>query len=151
KSRDVLVDALQAQIATGRIQKEYSCVLIDETQDFLPGEIGVLRALGYRFFGVADSRQKIYKGQDSIKQLEIAVNTVKLPFHYRNGQRICIVADGLAKFPATEPTLLATSKYPEVKLPSTVEPLPFGTLSEQCDELLTRLDAQIKAYPGEFI
>jgi len=150
-SRDVLVDALQAQIASGRIQKEYSCVLVDEAQDFLPGEIAVLRALGQHFFGVADSRQKIYKGQDSIKQLENSVNTVKLPFHYRNGQKICIVADGLAKFPATEPTLLATSKYPESKLPSTVDPLPFATLEEQCDELLTRLDTQIKAYPGEFI
>ena len=150
-SRDVLVDALQTQIAAGRIQQEFSCVLVDEAQDFLPAEIEVLRALGGRFFGVADSRQKIYKGQDSIKQLENAVNTVKLPFHYRNGHNICIVADGLAKFPTTEPTLLATSKYPEAKLPSTVDPLPFATLDEQCDELLTRLDTQIKAYPGEFI
>jgi len=150
-SREILVDALQAQIATGRIQKEYSCVLVDEAQDFLPGEIGVLRALGQHFFGVADSRQKIYKGQDSIKQLESSVNTVKLPFHYRNGQKICTVADGLAKLPQTEPTLLETSKYPEAKLPSTVDSLPFATLGEQCDELLTRLDTQIKAYPGEFI
>lgn len=150
-SRDILVDALQAQIATGRIQKEYSCVLVDEAQDFLPGEIGVLRALGQHFFGVADSRQKIYKGQDFIKQLESSVNTVKLPFHYRNGQKICTVADGLAKLPPTEPTLLETSKYPESKLPSTVDYVPCATLGEQCDELLTRIDTQIKAYPGEFI
>jgi superfamily I DNA/RNA helicase len=150
-SRDVLLEALQHQIVDGRIQREYSCVLIDEAQDFLPGEIEVLRTVGGRFFGVADSRQKIYKGQDSIKQLENAINTVNLPFHYRNGQKICIVADGLAKLPATEPTLLATSKYAEAKLPSTVESLPFQKLEEQCDELLTRLDTQIKAYPGEFI
>jgi superfamily I DNA/RNA helicase len=150
-SRDVLVDALQLQIAAGRIQREYSCVLIDEAQDLLPGEIEVLRTLGGRFFGVADSRQKIYKGQDSIKQLENTINTVKLPYHYRNGHKICLVADGLAKLPATEPTLLATSKYAEAKLPSTVESLPFQKLEEQCDELLTRLDTQIKAYPGEFI
>ena len=150
-SRDVLVDALQAQIAAGRIQQEFSCVLVDEAQDFLPAEIEVLRALGGRFFGVADSRQKIYKGQDSIKQLENAVKTVELPFHYRNGHNICIVADGLAKFPTTEPTLLATSKYPEAKLPSTVDPLPFSTLDEQCEELILRLDSQVKAYPGELI
>ncbi len=150
RSRDVLVDALQAQIDAGRLQQEYSCVLIDEAQDFLPGEMDVLRSLGERFFGVADSRQKIYKGQDSIKHLEKTINTVNLPFHYRNGHNICIVADGLAKVPIT-PTLLATSKYPEARLPSTVEPLSFATLDEQCDELIARLDTQLKAYPGELI
>jgi superfamily I DNA/RNA helicase len=150
-SRDVLVEALQAQIDNGRIQREHSCVLVDEAQDFLPGEMDVLRLLGERFFGVADSRQKIYKGQDSIKKLEKEINTVKLPFHYRNGHRICIVADGLAKVVTDEPTLLETSKYPEAKLESTVEPLPFSTLDEQCDELIARLDTQLKAYPGELI
>jgi len=109
KSRDLLVDAMQAQIDAGRIQQEYACVLADEAQDFLPGEIDVLRSLGERFFGVADSRQKIYKGLDSIGQLEQTVNTVTLPFHHRNGHQICIVADGLSKIPTT-PTLLATSK-----------------------------------------
>jgi superfamily I DNA/RNA helicase len=150
-SRNVLVDAVQAQIATGRIHQEYSCVLVDETQDFLPGEIDILRVLGARFFAVADSRQKIYKGQDSIKQLENSIHTVTLPLHYRNGHKICIVADGLAKLPATEPTLLATSQYPEAKLPSSVEALPFASLEEQCDELVIRLDTQLKAYPDELI
>ena len=51
KSRDVLVDALQAQIDADRIQQEYACVLVDEAQDFLPGEMDVLRSLGERFFG----------------------------------------------------------------------------------------------------
>jgi len=150
KSREVLVDALQAQISAKRIQQEYACVLVDEAQDFLPGEIDVMRVLGQRFFGVADSRQKVYKGQDAIKQLESAVTTVTLPFHYRNGQQICIVADGLAKIPIT-PTLLETSKYPENKLPSNVVPLRFPTLDEQCDELIAQLDTQRKAYPDDFI
>jgi superfamily I DNA/RNA helicase len=149
RSREILVDAVQTQIDAGRIQQEYSCVLVDEAQDFLPGEIGVLRSLGERFFAVADSRQKIYKGLDSLKQLEKTINTVTLPFHYRNGKQICIVADGLAKI-ANKPTLLETSKYPEHKLPSTVEILPFSTLDEQCTELLARLDTQLKAYPDEF-
>ena len=43
--------------------------------------------------------------------------------------------------------MLETSKYPEHKLEATVEPLPFPTLDEQCDELIDRLDTQIK---GEF-
>ena len=150
KSRNVLVNALQAQIDADRIHQEYTCVLVDEAQDFLPEEMGVLRSLGEHFFGVADSRQKIYKGQDSLKQLEKTIDTVTLLFHYRNGHKICVVGDGLAKAPTT-PTLQATSKYPEAKLPSTVDPLPFSTLDEQVDELLARLDTQLKAYPGEFI
>lgn len=150
-SRDVLVEAVQDQIDSGRINQEHSCVLVDEAQDFLPGEIAILRTLGERFFGVADSRQKIYKGQDSIKKLESEMNTVKLPFHYRNGHKICTVADGLTKLPTDEPTMIETSRYPEHKLESTVEPLPFPSLDEQCDELIDRLDTQIKAYPGELI
>ena len=150
-AREMLVEALRAQIKGGRLKEEYSCVFADEAQDFLPGEMEVLRMLGERFFGVADSRQKIYKGQDSIKQLEKEMNTVKLPFHYRNGHKICAVADGLAKEPTGEPTLLETSKYPEAKLESTVDPLPFSTLEEQCTELIMRLDSQIKAYPDELI
>lgn len=151
KAREILVQALRAQMQGGRLNQEYSCVLLDEAQDFLPSEIEVLRTLGERFFGVADSRQKIYKGQDSIKDLEKSLNTVKLSFHYRNGHKICTVADGLAKEPTGEPTLLETSKYPEAKLESTVEPLRFSTLDKQCSELIVRLDNQIKAYPSQLI
>jgi hypothetical protein len=151
RAREILVQALRAQVQGGRLSQEYSCVLLDEAQDFLPGEIDVLRTLGERFFGVADSRQKIYKGQDSIKDLEKSINTVKLPFHYRNGQKICIVADGLAKDLTGDPTLLETSKYPEARLESSVDPLSFSTLDEQCSELIVRLDSQTKAYPGQLI
>jgi superfamily I DNA/RNA helicase len=151
KAREILVQALRAQIQGGRLNQEYSCVLLDEAQDFLPGEIEVLRALGERFFGVADSRQKIYKGEDSIKDLEKSLNTAKLPHHYRNGHKICRVADGLAKEQTGEPTLLETSKYPEAKLESSVDPLPHSTLDEQCSELIVRLDSQVKAYPDQLI
>ena len=150
KARAALVDALQAQLAADRLTHEYSCVLVDEAQDFLPGEMAVLRAIGERFFGVADARQKIYKGQDAVSNLEAEMNTVTLRFHYRNGRKICIVADGLAKS-AAKPTLLDTSKYDESKLPSSVEVVPPRPLAAQCDELLARLDTQLKAYPSEMI
>jgi hypothetical protein len=66
---------------------------------------------------------------------------------YRNRHRICTVADGLAKEPTDEPTMLETSKYPEHQLESTVEPLPFPTLDQQCDELIDRLDIH-KRFPS---
>jgi superfamily I DNA/RNA helicase len=134
-----------------RLNKEYSCVFADEAQDFLPEEIALLRELGHRFFGVADSRQKIYKEQDSIAELESETNTVNLRYHYRNGKKICTVADGLAKAPTGEPSLVETSKYDEPKAPSSVEVICRSSLSAQCVELLARLDTQLKAYPGELI
>jgi len=151
KARDMLAEALQAQMNANRLNKEYSCIFADEAQDFLPEEIAVLRKLGQRFFGVADSRQKIYKGQDSVAKLESETNTVKLRFHYRNGIKICTIADGLAKSPTGEPTLVETSKYDEPKAPSSVEVICRPSLAAQCSELLARLGTQLKAYPGELI
>jgi hypothetical protein len=117
----------------------------------VPEETAVLRKLGHRFFGVADSRQKIYKEQDSVAKLESETNTVNLRYHYRNGKKICTVADGLAKAPTGEPSLVETSKYDEPKAPSSVEVICRPSLSAQCLELLARLDTQLKAYPGELI
>jgi len=77
------------------LKAEYSCVFVDEAQDFLPGEAEILRQLGDRFFGVADSRQKL-QGSRSIAALEASLNVVSLKYHYRNGLKICKVADALA-------------------------------------------------------
>lgn len=150
-AREALVDALTVQVKSGQLKKEYSCVFVDEAQDLVPGEIEALRAIGTRFFGVADSRQKIYTGQDAITKLGKEMTTVTLPFHYRNGHMICSVADGLAKLPTGESTLLETSKYPEATLESSVDVIPCASLDDQCTELIARLDAQTKAYPGELI
>lgn len=148
--RAILVEALNAQIRAGRLAKEYSCVFVDEAQDFLPGETEILRSLGEHFFAVADSRQKIYKGEDSIVKLESEMHAVSLPFHYRNGHKICVVADGLTKAEPGEPTMVETSKYDEARLVSSVDVF-HGSLGEQCIELITRIGTQLKAYPGELI
>lgn len=149
-SRGILIEALQSQVKAKRLGKEFSCVLVDEAHDFLPEEVAILRLLGKHFFGVADSRQKIYRGQDAISTLESEVETVRLKLHYRNGIKICIVGDGLAKDPQKVPSLVKTSRYKELALPSSVEVIQ-GTLEEQCKELLVRVETQRKAYPGEWI
>jgi superfamily I DNA/RNA helicase len=151
RSRKILAEALEAQIKAKRLTREYSYVFADEAQDFLPEEIAALRRIGEKFFGVADSRQKIYKGQDSVEKLRSEMNNVELKFHYRNGKRICAVADALAKYPTGEPTLLETSKYDEQKAPSSVEIFSRTSLDAQCSDLLVQLDTQVKAYPGELI
>ncbi len=150
KARIGLIDALHAQLDAGQLDNEYSCVLVDEAQDFLPGEMNVLRALGERFFGVADGRQKIYTGQDAVSNLENSMSTVTLTYHYRNGKKICGVADGLAKLPAPL-SLIETSKYDESSLPSSVDIIPSRPLADQCTELIARLETQLRAYPGDMI
>lgn len=151
RSRQLLAEALLSQIKSENLKKAYSCVLVDEAQDFIPEEMEVLRKLGNRFFAVADSRQKIYAGQDPIAQLEEHASCVNLRYHYRNGHKICIVADGLSKHPTKEHTLSETSKYNEQGLVSSVEVIPSDSLSHQCSELLYRLDTQLKAYPQQMI
>ena len=151
KSRKVLADALLAQINNNNFVEEFSYVLIDEAQDFLPEEMKVLQKLGRRFFAVADSRQKIYPGQDPLSLLEMQANVVKLRYHYRNGKNICIVADGLSKHPGEGLTLERTSKYDEKRLESSVETILHSSLVEQCEDLVSRLDTQLKAYPGQML
>lgn len=152
EGRRLLISALNAQLDAGRLRHEFSCVLVDEAQDFLPGEMEILRAVGKRFFSVADSRQKIYAGEDSIAVLEgqDSINTVSLPFHYRNGHKICTVADAIAK-PPLDPTLIATSRYDENRIPSSVQAAPCQSLTDQVEELISRLVTQLKAYPGDML
>jgi len=151
RARQMLAEALWNQIAAGKLKDAYTYMLIDEAQDFLPEEMKVLCNLGNRFFAVADSRQKIYRGQDSIAMLEREAKVVNLRFHYRNGHKICTVADGLSKFPAEGPTFLETSRYDELRLVSSVDIVPSRSLDQQCAELVARLDTQLKAYPQQMI
>lgn len=96
--RQVLVESVATLIAKRKLKGIYDGVLLDEAQDYLPEEVAIFRRLGKILFAVADSRQKIYSSEDCMSSLEGAVNrTHKLRYHYRNGRRICLVADALAK------------------------------------------------------
>ena len=150
-ARKMLAETLLLKVNSNNLKKSYSCVLIDEAQDFIPQEIEILCNLGIRFFAVADYRQKIYRGQDSISIIESKANVITLCFHYRNGQKICVVADGLSKFSGDGLTLQGASKYDERKLESSVNVISTRTIGEQCLELTSRLETQLKAYPHELI
>jgi superfamily I DNA and RNA helicase len=144
--------AIQELIERRGLEDIYDAILLDESQDYLPAEIDVLHRLAKRLFAVADSRQKIYDGDDPLDVLEkIAGNPHRLRFHYRNGLSICRFADGLAKDSAKYEALAATSNYDEKATPSSVEVSKHKTIQSQADEIISKLTIQIKAYPEELL
>jgi superfamily I DNA/RNA helicase len=76
----------------------FGAILLDEAQDYTPDEIHLFARLTERLFCVADERQKIYNGADSIDAIKSCIGGHHvLRFHYRNGVNICRVADDIAK------------------------------------------------------
>lgn len=130
----------------------FEVIFLDEAQDYLPEEIIIFHKMCKRLFAVADSRQKIYKGADPIETIKGVVNKVEtLPYHYRNGQKICALADGISKATGSSKLLAKTSNYKETANPSKVEVIKCTDLNDQCKKILARLATQLKAYPDEYI
>jgi superfamily I DNA/RNA helicase len=143
-----MVEILERQ----SIPPEYQVLLLDEAQDYWPEEIEVFRRLTDRFFAVADSRQKIYAGDDAMSALANAVDgTRELRYHYRNGRRICRVADSLGRRIPEYIPLLENAHYREQDLPSKVELVAASSAREQLERLLDNIRTQLKAYPKGMI
>ena len=120
--RQDLVENVHKLIVENEIGYEYEAILVDEAQDFLPTEIKIFHKISKNFFAVADSKQKVYKGEDPIKTIEDIVDQTKnLRFHYRNGLKICELADCLSKKEKGYIKLQATSNYDETNNPSSVD------------------------------
>ena len=148
--RRQILDSLKALLANRSDWKPYDTILLDEAQDLWPEEVEILASLSRNLFAVADSRQKIYAGTDSVallRQLAGEQNTVDLKFHYRTGLKICRVADkvgeGLPGYIRLEPS----SNYNEQLFPSRVELVRRNDLVSQIETLIQQLEAQVKAYP----
>lgn len=150
--RRVLLENLERLVKTHKLKGIYDAVLLDEAQDYLPEEIALFRRLGKVMFAVADSRQKIYSSADCMPALQAAVNKIHtLKYHYRNGRRICELADGIARDVEDYEPLLSTSNYDETSKPSTVEHHKYKNLPEQCAKMIATLETQVKAYPDELL
>lgn len=146
------IRAMSELIDRERLSDVFDCVLLDEAQDYLPEEIHIFNILGRSLFCVADSRQKIYEGADSIDELRKIIGTPHgLRFHYRNGTKICKVADGIMSGKDSHELLLETSNYDEEANPSSVELVRCQSLEKQADCIIAKLDAQLKAYTDELI
>ena len=130
----------------------YDAILIDEGQDCLTEEIDLFRRLGKVLFVAADERQKIYATQDPLARWrELIPEQFSLRFHYRNGEKICALADAIGKPSDSGDKLLTHSQYDEKKSPSSVQVHRFATIREQVQKAAETLQNQMKAYPDELL
>jgi superfamily I DNA/RNA helicase len=128
------------------------CVLIDEAQDYSADEIRIICKFAKQVFVVGDNRQRIYATDGSLTYLMQQIPSVKeLPYHYRNGIRICRVADGVRGEVDAEAGLEATSNYDEGKYPSTVQSPPPQSIKSQVKIAVGEIETQLRAYPDGMI
>jgi superfamily I DNA/RNA helicase len=135
-----------------KLSNIFDAILLDEGQDYTQGEIQLFASLTTRLFCVADERQKIYEGEDSLETIKTCVaNPHVLRFHYRNGIKICRVADEVAKKWYGYQPMAETSNYDEKANPSTVDSERCKSVAEQAALIVSRLGTQCIAFPDQLI
>lgn len=151
EAREVLADAM-SELAKKLDSPIYHTLFLDEAQDYTRKELSVLMALSKNIFIVADSRQRIYGKSNVVDEIKIAIkDPIPLDHHYRNGREICKLADALgANFSETYDAIYPSCNYDEKANPSKVD-VVCASISKQVDELIIRIDSQLKAYPDAII
>ncbi len=123
--RKNLVNALAEYIDDCRPGQLYDVVFVDEVQDFLAAELTVLSRLAHRINGAGDSRQTIWSHREGLPTMEaLSSKKVELTWHYRIGPKICKFADRILPPKLGDADMIEGCKYDDVKLPSSVEPIP---------------------------
>jgi len=152
KQRRLQVAQLRELVQREKLKCEYDAIILDEAQDCLPEEIEIFDKLAGVLFVATDSKQKIYSTKDPLAKIrELVPNKFELRYHYRNGLKICRLADALAKHSELNRNLEETSNYNERKLPSSVEVEQCASVSDQVDKAIVKLTTQLKAYPEELL
>lgn len=153
KERELRLAQIQTIVKEQQLSSQYDAIILDEAQDYLQGEVDLFFSLGDVVFAAADMRQHIYpdgkSANDWLKKRFPKVHTLK--HHYRNGKRICAVADELAKGWTTFDPLSPTCMYDERRLPSSVSIQQCASIDEQVRQAISAIEIQLKAYPDEFI
>ena len=157
EQRKYLADRMGELARKRNLKSIYDAILLDEAQDYTPGEVELFKKLGAQLFAVADSRQQIYKGDgndaDPLAAIRSAVpgkNIHQLRYHYRNGLEICKLADKIAKDSPDYQPLTPTAQYKEAENPSQVT-IFQGSLDGQCREIAKALRTQLRAFPNELL
>ena len=152
KQRRAQLDQIQRAITDRLLNAHYDAIVLDEAQDYLPEELEVFFKLGRVVFAAADSRQQVYvtgeTGGESLGE-RFSGNIYTLKHHYRNGHKICQVADELAKAWGGYDFLMPTSNYDERAFPSSVTISNCADLDAQAAKAIKAIDLQMKAYPDE--
>lgn len=152
ETRSRLFDSLQTLAGQGRRENVHDVVLVDEAQDYSGDEIALIQKFGDRVFAVGDRDQRISDKTGALERLvALGAKRSVLTSHYRNGLKICRVADGIKNLIDREDGLEATSNYDEATFPSTVDVFDGIPLAKQVAEAIPRIQTQLQAYPGEMI
>lgn len=150
--RDQIFEKLAEIADLNKAENVYDVILLDEAQDYSGEEIAVIRRFCDRLFAVGDDNQRITDRIGGIEKLEqLGVTKVVLHHHYRNGFKICRVADGIKNLIDDPKSMEATCNYDEANYPSKVETIGGIALSQQVVEAVDRIKTQLQAYPGEMI
>jgi superfamily I DNA/RNA helicase len=152
KMRDELVVRLKKLILKEHLEDSFQALLLDEVQDYKPEELRIFRSLAKHLFVAGDFRQRVYKTKSSLEGVQKLVdNTQTLQFHYRNGKKICALADALMDGRPNYTPMLPTSKYDEDDKPADVFRYECAHLEEQCNKAVDKIATQLKAYPDEML
>ncbi|TGP24225.1 MULTISPECIES: UvrD-helicase domain-containing protein [unclassified Mesorhizobium] len=123
-------------------------ILLDECQDYSVQEIAIVERFSNRLFAAGDNRQRIYRHKGAIERLKvICPNFKNLTYHYRNGIKICRVADGITNLVDSKDGLEATAQYREPDAPSQVIFSGPEPLADQVAKAVSALQGQLRAYP----
>jgi superfamily I DNA/RNA helicase len=146
--RTSLLLALRDLAALRRPENVADCILLDEAQDYTREELETIRKFTRRLFAAGDDRQRVYRGRGALDYLRSTVHSVKeLPYHYRNGLKICRVADGIRNLVGSDDGMEATSNYDEKAYPSSVLVRPGLAIEAQVAAACPDIERQLRAYP----
>ena len=138
--------------AKGAAENVFDVILLDEAQDYSAEEAELVSSFGARVFAVGDNNQRITDQFGALQRLEeLGATRTDLRHHYRNGIKICRVADGIKNLLDDASGMEATSNYDEASFPSTVDVFGGIDLPTQVAEAIPRIKVQMQAYPGEMI
>ena len=149
--RSQLLNGLQALSPEEVAEHRLDCVMIDECQDYSAAEIAAITRFGDQVYAAADNRQRIYQTKGGIEALRSRCSLTELKFHYRNGRKICQVADGIMSEVDSPEGMKATSQYKEAELPSRVNAQPSEPLPDQVERCIPEVLNQLRAYPQAMI
>ena len=142
---------LKSLAAQRNADNVYDCLLIDEGQDYSADEMDVIRSFANHVFVVGDNKQRIYDKNGALDHLAPACTVSKLSSHYRNGLKICRVADGIRNLVSHQDGLEASANYVESKNPSSVVERRSLSITDQVNMAATDVATQLRAYPTDFI
>jgi superfamily I DNA/RNA helicase len=150
--RTELLSKLTAAVKSAGLRENYyDCLLVDEVQDLWKEEVELLGKLSRNLFFVGDARQRIYaRNEGMVAARALQCQELALRYHYRIGRKICEVGDRILPDPSNVP-LSKFSQYDELRLPSSAKLHTLPTVSAQANELIRRVDTQLRAYPEEWI